>query len=155
MNKHLGRDYIKHIKILFMALLIATLTFGTGAVSASSATGVHVTSTTVTAFGWNSCSKGWYKTGGTFENYCPFCGGHGTLTFNPKGTYEGEWTCKRCDSDFCLCGRCKASGSGVYLIKAVVGKKSQTTTNIPVSAGVYISPLSIIKNKLNEPWAVI
>lgn len=74
---------------------------------------------TVRAYGWNSCSKGWYKTGGTFVNYCPFCHTYGKLAYNPKHTYEGEWTCKGCDADFCNCGRCKASGSQVYLIKAV------------------------------------
>jgi hypothetical protein len=74
---------------------------------------------TVSAYGWNSCSKGWYKTGGTFVNYCPFCHSYGCLAYNPKHTYEGEWTCKVCDSDFCNCGRCKATGSQVYLIKAV------------------------------------
>jgi hypothetical protein len=74
---------------------------------------------TVSAYGWNSCSKGWYKTGGTFVNYCPFCHTYGKLAYNPKHTYEGEWTCMKCDADFCNCGRCKASGSQVYLIKAV------------------------------------
>jgi hypothetical protein len=73
---------------------------------------------TVTRYGWNSCSKGWFKTGGTFINYCPFCHNYGTLIYNPKHTAEGEWTCKNCDADFCLCGRCKASGSKVYLTKA-------------------------------------
>ena len=73
---------------------------------------------TVTKYGWNSCSKGWFKTGGTFINYCPFCHCYGTLIYNPKHTAEGEWTCKNCDADFCLCGRCKASGSSVYLTKA-------------------------------------
>lgn len=134
-------------------MLIATITFGTGAVSASSATGVHVTSTTVTAFGWNSCSKGWFKTGGTFENYCPMCHHYGCLKFNPKGTAEGEWTCTRCDSDFCLCGRCKASGSGVYLHKVVVTKKPQEvsadTTSTPTKDGSYIKQL-LNENILNK-----
>lgn len=73
---------------------------------------------TVKAYGWNSCSKGWFKTGGTFVDYCPFCHSYGTLVYNPKHTYEGEWTCSKCDSDFCNCGRCKATGSQVYLTKA-------------------------------------
>ena len=76
------------------------------------------TAGTVTAYGWNSCSLGWYKTGGTFTNYCPFCHSYGCLIYNPKHTYEGEWTCNKCDSDFCNCGRCKASGSQVYLTSA-------------------------------------
>ena len=73
---------------------------------------------TVSDYGWNSCSKGWFKTGGAFKNYCPFCHTYGNLIYNPKHTAEGEWTCKNCDADFCLCGRCKASGSNVYLTKA-------------------------------------
>jgi hypothetical protein len=73
---------------------------------------------TITAYGWNSCSKGWYKTGGTWKNYCPFCHSYNCLKYNPKHTYEGEWTCSKCDADFCNCGRCKAPGSQVYLVKA-------------------------------------
>ena len=73
---------------------------------------------TVTAYGWNSCSKGWFKTGGTWLDYCPFCHSYNCLEYNPKHTYEGEWTCSKCDADFCNCGRCKATGSNVYLIKA-------------------------------------
>lgn len=73
---------------------------------------------TISAYGWNSCSKGWYKTGGTWLDYCPFCHSYNCLKYNPKRTYEGEWTCSKCDADFCNCGRCKATGSHVYLIKA-------------------------------------
>lgn len=73
---------------------------------------------TVSAYGWNSCSKGWYKTGGTWKDYCPFCHSYNCLKYNPKHTYEGEWTCTKCDADFCNCGRCKATGSHVYLVKA-------------------------------------
>jgi hypothetical protein len=77
-----------------------------------------VSSTTVSASGWNSCSTGWYKTSATFINYCPFCHTYCALVWNPKGTYEGEWTCSKCDADFCICGRCKSSGSSIYLTKA-------------------------------------
>ena len=164
-EQHLGDDFIKRTIILFVALLIATMSFGTGAVSASSATGVKVTSTTVTAHGWNSCSKGWFKTGGTFENYCPICHRHGTLRFNPKGTAEGEWTCSACDSDYCLCGRCKASGSGIYLVRAtsngVAAKKSpsqQQNTNTGTNTGTSTTDtgttLGSIIGQINEPWSV-
>jgi hypothetical protein len=113
-----------------------------------------VTKDTVTAYGWNSCG-GWFKTGGSFMNYCPFCHGHGTLSYNPKGTYEGEFTCMRCDSDFCLCGRCKAGHSGVYLTRVVVKKESSVDTNmfthtiIPINKmdGNYINKL---RNTLNK-----
>jgi hypothetical protein len=75
---------------------------------------------TVSHYGWNSCSKGWFKTGGTFKNYCPICHTYGCLIYNPKHTYEGEWTCKHCDADFCNCGRCKAYGSIKCLIRVWV-----------------------------------
>jgi Bacterial Ig-like domain len=80
--------------------------------------GASQTAGTVSASGWNSCSSGWFKTSGTFLNYCPICHSYGCLVYNPKHTYEGEWTCSKCDSDFCICGRCKASGSNVHLISA-------------------------------------
>ena len=73
---------------------------------------------TVTAAGWNSCCSGWYKTSGTFINYCPLCHSYSCLTYNPKHTYEGEWTCTKCDADYCICGRCKATGSNAHLITA-------------------------------------
>ncbi len=73
---------------------------------------------TVTAAGWNSCCSGWYKTSGTFVNYCPLCHSYSCLTYNPKHTYEGEWTCTKCDADYCICGRCKATGSNAHLITA-------------------------------------
>jgi len=72
---------------------------------------------TVSAYGRNSCG-GWYKTGGTWLDYCPFCHSINCLKYNPKHTYEGEWTCSKCDADFCNCGRCKAGGSSVHLTKA-------------------------------------
>jgi hypothetical protein len=38
---------------------------------------------------------------GCFENYCTIYHSYGTLTFNPKGTPEGEWTCSKCGCDYC------------------------------------------------------
>lgn len=70
----------------------------------------------MTASGYNSASGGWYWLNhATFVNECPFCGGK--LSFNPKHTYEGEWTCKHCDADFSINGKCKAIGSHVWLMK--------------------------------------
>ena len=45
----------------------------------------------------------------TWENYCPACGKHNTLTDTPKGTVDGELTCDMrlggCDADYCgYCG---------------------------------------------------
>ena len=51
-----------------------------------------------------------------FVNYCPNCHHYGTLRRNPKGTHEKEYTCRRCDSDFCgVCGKEKYIWSRVYL----------------------------------------
>ena len=61
--------------------------------------------------------KYWYYR--EFINYCPNCHHYNVLLRNPKGTYEREWTCKRCSSDFCgVCGKEKYSWSKVYLRRA-------------------------------------
>ena len=86
-------------------------------VSTHNSQAVSKSTKTVSAYGWNSCG-GWYKTGGTWLDYCPFCHSYNCLKYNPKHTYEGEWTCAHCDADFCNCGRCKAGGSIVHLTKA-------------------------------------
>lgn len=62
-----------------------------------------------------SCCKQkyiWRKN--TFVNYCPNCKHYGTLLINPKGVPERELTCKRCNSDFCICGHDKTSGRRHY-----------------------------------------
>lgn len=126
----------------------------------SAASAATVQNGVVSAHGWNSCSKGWYKVTGTFKNYCPVCHSYGTLRFNPKGTYEGEWTCSHCDSDYCLCGRCKASGSHIYLVpaKLVVGKKLDTPSNTPTNTAQDTkdtgkSTLKTITQRLNQDWS--
>jgi len=68
---------------------------------------------------------------GCFENYCPKCHSYGTLSFNPKGTPEGEWTCTKCGSDYCAAdGKEKIPGIKVFLIhynatNATSGKSPQ------------------------------
>lgn len=55
----------------------------------------------------------------SFVNYCPNCHRWGTLRCNPKGIFEGEYTCVACDSDFCgNCGKEKMGYSHKYLIPA-------------------------------------
>lgn len=54
----------------------------------------------------------------SIKNWCPYCSkkgwkAWGNLRYNPKRTAEGELTCKRCDSDFCL-GYNKKTGKGLY-----------------------------------------
>lgn len=55
----------------------------------------------------------------TYRNYCPHCGRYETLVWNPKGVYEGEWTCSYCDCDYCsACGKEKVHNHPKHLIKA-------------------------------------
>ncbi|RBQ23864.1 hypothetical protein ALNOE001_06560 [Candidatus Methanobinarius endosymbioticus] len=36
-----------------------------------------------------------------FLDYCPLCKENDSLVWNIKKTFEGEWTCKYCDADYC------------------------------------------------------
>ena len=100
--------------MLFIACLI---TFLPVSAAADGAYNVQVTPSHVTATA--KCSdgtSGYYYHTATFKNYCPHCHSYGTLTFNPKGTVEGEWTCSACDADYCAAdGKEKLSGSSYYL----------------------------------------
>jgi hypothetical protein len=74
------------------------------AASASSvgAYNVQVTNKYVKATALCSCRfNSYHYMTGCFENYCPIYHSYGTLTFNPKGTPEGEWTCSKCGCDYC------------------------------------------------------
>lgn len=54
----------------------------------------------------------------SYKNYCANCGRYGTLIWNPKGVYEGEWTCSACDCDYCsACGKEKVHKHPKHLIK--------------------------------------
>ena len=113
-----------------------------------------VTPQYVQASGYNSASGGWYWINhATFENYCPYCGRHGGLTFNPKGTPEGEFTCKFCDSDFSISGKCKSGyRNAKSLTKFVVVKKLNTSSPMPVvnmQSGYGLSPVMLLKSKLS------
>ena len=75
---------------------------GTWQIEAKKVKKVAVNSKTVTAiclplkkgYGSKAVQKTW-------KNYCPLCKRHGTLTFNPKHNETGEWTCSKCDADYC------------------------------------------------------
>jgi len=74
----------------------------------------------------------------TWVNYCPNCHHYNTLTVNPKGTYEGELTCSRCDSDYCGVTGKEKGYRGTYLTKAkkkvkTVAKKTKTRNTNEVS----------------------
>ena len=69
----------------------------------------------------------------TWKNYCPLCKKKGTLTFNPKGTKEGEITCDKskggCDADYCgTSGKDKAKKVRAKLTPASVTGKNVAKT---------------------------
>jgi len=65
----------------------------------------------------------------SFVNYCPHCHSYGTLEFNPKGTPEGEWTCSKCNSDYCAAdGKEKIDGSN-YCLTPYNVTNTNTTNN--------------------------
>ena len=97
--------------------------------------------------GMNTCNKGWHYTSGTFLNYCPDCGATGSLTWNPKDTIEGEWTCSACGSDYCICGREKTYGPAKHLINAHKVLSKSTTQNIKKP-----KPFEIVKQNINKPY---
>lgn len=82
----------------------------------------------------------------TFEewlDYCPACGHHGVLQVNPKGTYEGELTCMRCDADYCgVTGLDKGGGRWRLRRPRVTGRVDLY--------GLYMS--IEYKNKIRKSW---
>ena len=59
----------------------------------------------------------WHKF--TWIDYCPNCRHYNVLLKNPKGVPEREYTCRRCDSDFCaVTGKEKYDWSHKYLRRA-------------------------------------
>ncbi len=91
------------------------------------ANGIQVTNEYIKATALCSCGlNGYHYMTGSFENYCPQCHSYGTLSFNPKGTPEGEWTCKKCGSDYCAAdGKEKMPGSHIFLKPFTSPKVSQ------------------------------
>ena len=104
--------------------------------------------------GMNSCSKGWYYTSGTFLNYCPDCGSSGSLTWNPKGTIEGEWTCSACGSDYCVCGQEKTNGKAKHLINVThkLNVKSKTPPQSVKKQQTQLNPIDIVKQNINKNY---
>ena len=79
----------------------------------------------------------------TWQNRCmsTTCKGKkwGTLTYNPKGTYEGELTCSACDSDYdCVSGADKMSPPRYYL-QDVNGRQNDIN-NVDTTIGDAESP---------------
>jgi hypothetical protein len=114
---------------------------------------VKITSTTVTATGYNSASGGYFWTTGTFENYDPFSHEWGVLEWNPKGTPEGEWTSKASDADFSIDGQCKSGHSNVHLVPI---QKISSPTNTPTTTKIQTIPKeNLISEMLNKPFSAL
>ena len=76
----------------------------------------------------------------TWKNYCPLCGKSGTLTFNPKKTQTGEWTCDKskggCDADYCgVSGKDKAVNSRGSLTPATASVTEDSSNSSNSSSG--------------------
>lgn len=99
-------DSIKHyyLILLIFTLLVLPCSFA-----------VTITDTYISGYGIASGTNEGYKTHFQFENYCPMCGYHGTLTWNPKGTKEGEITCSHCDCDYSVSGKEKMYNPRAWL----------------------------------------
>ena len=70
---------------------------------------------------------------------CPFCGGH--LLNNPKGVYEGEWTCSKCNADFDgVCGAEKLSPPRHYLTPCPNTTKLSKLGNLKAGDGIKTKP---------------
>ncbi|WP_227716997.1 hypothetical protein [Methanobacterium paludis] len=117
-----------------MLLVACLITFLPVSAAADGAYNVQVTQNYVKATA--KCSdgtSGYYYQTATFKNYCPHCHRYGTLTFNPKGTVEGEWTCSACDSDYCAAdGKEKISGSSYYLSTYTPPKQVKAAQEVKV-----------------------
>jgi hypothetical protein len=102
--------------LIFISLSII-LPVSAGSVGAKNVVVTHdyVKATAICSCGENNYSSGndnYIYHNASFENYCPRCHSYGTLKFNPKGVPEGEWTCSKCNSDYCAAdGREKITGS--------------------------------------------
>ena len=60
----------------------------------------------------------------------------GTLQNNPKGTYEGELTCSKCDSDYCgFCGTEKSGSARFKLVSATASTEKTDTSDTGTTSG--------------------
>jgi hypothetical protein len=130
----ISEEIESHFKIKFIIAFTASLFILLPAASAASVNAKNVQETPeyVNATALCSCGlNGYHYMTGCFENYCPKCHSYGTLSFNPKGTPEGEWTCTKCGSDYCAAdGKEKMPGVNVFL-KLYTPPNSTQSGNTP------------------------
>lgn len=110
------RNYIK--RNLYKAAIVVFLLVALPVSSASSIGGYFIPG------GMYGGESGYHY----WENYCPLCHHYGCLVVNPKGTYEGEITCSRCDADYDGCSGYDKSayGARARLTPAQVEEEPET-----------------------------
>lgn len=114
---------VKNAIFLLILLLIIGLAFATINTAEASST---ITIKSLPSAGGTGLPYVW--TSNTWINECVLCGATGTLQINPKGTYEKELTCKRCDADYCgSSGRDKS-----YNCRATLTKAKSINVIVPV-----------------------
>ncbi len=77
-----------------------------------------------------------------FLNHCPLCNHSGTLSFNPKGTAEGEITCSHCDADYCAVTGKDKNGGGSRATLTIIKQYSNGTVSSNYSNGVSLGDVS-------------
>lgn len=80
----------------------------------------------------------------TYRNYCPNCKGTNCLSDNPKGVYEHEITCKKCDSDFCCCCGYDKNGTCRSRLTPAGSVSTTATSSSTASTGGSVSDTSSV-----------
>lgn len=118
-------DLIKHYLQFVSYILLFTILI------LPSSYAVTLTDTYISGYGIASGIHEGYYTHFQFENYCPMCGCHGTLQWNPKGTREGEITCSHCDSDYSVSGKEKLHRPRAWLTPYVPEPEPSVPETVP------------------------
>ena len=87
-------------------------------------------------------------------DYCPLCHHYNCLLNNPKGTYEGEITCGRCDADYDGTTGADKSGDGAraYLIpyEEYVPPQNNTTNITTTNITQNVEAVVVVKSPLEQ-----
>jgi transposase-like protein len=141
----------KFLTIFLFILILIPATYATTYTSTSksvSAHNVELTNDYVKATGICSCGLNDYKYHTkSFKNYCPHCKSYGTLIFNPKGVPEGEWTCTKCSSDYCLADGTEKMPNTPYCLVTYKSPEVQAQEIISVKVKTIYTHLGKFKDK--------
>jgi hypothetical protein len=148
-----GRDPYRKIKYLsiflfFMIMLLPATYATTSTARPVGAHNVEITNEYVKATGICSCGLNDYiYHTKAFKNYCPHCKSYGTLIFNPKGVPEGEWTCTKCSSDYCLADGNEKMPNTPYCLTPYNSPEVQAQEIISVKVKTIYTNLGKFKDK--------